>query len=145
MSAYTTVSNVVFKDKECLIEALKEILGEEKAQHLIVAEEAMPLYGYQRDQRSQKAEIVMPGSGHPSGHNIVGRASNDVGFVHQEDGTWVPIISQYDSHTYNQDWLVKLTVLAAEKKLRKDAKRLGYQVQKKINKEGKIVLSLCQA
>lgn len=145
MSAYTKIEGVVFKDKDCLIEAIKELVGEEKASQLLVYEEPVNLYGYQRDRRQQKAEIVMPGRGHPSGVNMVGGASNDIGFAKQEDGTWIPLISEYDSHAYNATWLGKLMALATEKKLCKNAKRLGMQVQKKVNKEGKVVLSFIQA
>lgn len=45
--------------------------------------------GYRGDARDQKANIVIPQS-------QVGSASNDIGFLRQDDGTYLMHVSAYD-------------------------------------------------
>ena len=57
---------------------------------------AEPLYGYQGDQREQRAHIVIR-------RQHVGQAANDVGWERQADGTYRAWISEYDGgHRFDQ-------------------------------------------
>jgi len=68
-----------------LLEALKKM-----GYHPKVYETAQNLEGYRGDQRSQQAHIVIA-------RNEVGVASNDIGFLRKEDGTYLIHVSSYDS------------------------------------------------
>jgi hypothetical protein len=39
----------------------------------------------------------------------IGRASNDIGFSHQQDGRFDAVISDYDRRAHGSTWLNKLT------------------------------------
>jgi hypothetical protein len=60
-----------FKDRQALIEALVAV-GFDRSQ-IEVHEEVVPLFGYQGDERAQRAHIVIR-------REHVGRAANDVGW-----------------------------------------------------------------
>jgi hypothetical protein len=76
------------------------------------------LEGYTGDRRTQTAEIIIP-------RKQVGAASNDIGFKQQADGTFTAIISDYDSRTYNADWLKTVKLHALEAKARRIAEQHG--------------------
>ena len=76
-----------FRDPRALIAALAEC-GFEPPQ-IEVHEQAVPLYGYQGDVRSQQAHLVIR-------RQYVGQAANDVGWERQADGTYRAWISEYD-------------------------------------------------
>jgi hypothetical protein len=95
MSKYLQVATEI-QGQEHLLEAL-----EKRGFHPIVHELAQPLEGYEGAKRSETAEIVIP-------RRQVGSASNDIGFKRQANGTFRPIISEYDSHRYNDRWLAEL-------------------------------------
>lgn len=84
MSAYQEFSDIRFKDKECLLEALKAL-----GYHDVEVGESLHLYGWQGDCRPETAEIVIR-------RRYIEAAANDVGFA-RRDGAYVPIISEYDS------------------------------------------------
>ena len=85
MSAYVSV-NVEFKDKACLIEALKGLgLTEDQIE---VHEEPQSLFGYHGDERPEKANIIVR-------RKHIGASSNDFGFVRQGDG-YKMLLSEYD-------------------------------------------------
>ncbi len=82
-----------FRDPQALIEALTSC-GFEPSQ-IEVHAEAVPLYGYQGDQRPQQAHLVIR-------RQHVGQAANDVGWEKQADGTYRAWISEYDGrHRFN--------------------------------------------
>jgi hypothetical protein len=118
MSKYSEIKTQL-KDKECIIDALKE-KGFKPQSH----ENAVALTGYEGDRRSDKAEIIIPRS-------QVGHASNDIGFKRQDDGTYKAIISQYDGGRYNQKWLDEISQSYAEKKTSKIARNKGLTLSKK--------------
>lgn len=89
MSKYLTYSDVIFKDRRLLLAALTELGYAE-----IEAGEALPLYGYQGDRRTETAEVVVR-------RRHLGRASNDLGFTRTPAG-YVPIISEYDQRTLQE-------------------------------------------
>ncbi len=83
MSKYMTFTSAAFKDRECLLNALRECGYTETEEG-----EALSLYGYQGDRRSETAQIVVR-------RKFIGAASNDLGFQKTEAG-YVPVISEYD-------------------------------------------------
>lgn len=99
MSHYM-VCTTVFKDKQSLLDAL--CMNGFKKEQIEVHEKATNLYGFQGDMREQVANIVIR-------RKHVGGASNDLGFVRNADGTYSSIISEYDAHRYNAEWMGKLT------------------------------------
>src|SRR4051794_37435799 len=86
MSKYNTFDEVRFKDRDCLVAALGELgYGPET----IEEGAGLHLFGYAGDRRPETAELVIR-------RRHVGGASNDLGFRREEDGTYVPIVSDYD-------------------------------------------------
>jgi len=83
MSKYMTFTSAAFKDRECLVQALRECGYAETEEG-----EALSLYGYQGDRRPETAQIVVR-------RKFIGAASNDLGFQKTESG-YVPVISEYD-------------------------------------------------
>ncbi len=84
-----------FKDREALIEALVAV-GFDRCQ-IETHEEAVPLFGYQGDQRPQKAHIIIR-------RQHVGVAANDVGWERTPDGSYRAWISEYDDrHRFNPE------------------------------------------
>lgn len=117
MSEYHTVS-VEFQDEECLVEALKAM-----GYNPLIHKEAVNLYGYQNDQRSQKANIIIHRS-------QVGSASNDVGFLKKTSGGFEMIVSEYDQKTnFNQKRVDKLKQTYAEKVIIKHAKKAKHKIK----------------
>lgn len=55
----------------------------------------MALSGYQGDARSQKAHIVIP-------RGQISSASNDIGFLREEDGTYTVHVSEYDQSRWKK-------------------------------------------
>ena len=78
-----TFTDTAFKDRECLLQALKECGYAETEEG-----EAVSLYGYHGDKRVETAQIVVR-------RKFIGSASNDLGFQKTENG-YVPVISEYD-------------------------------------------------
>lgn len=138
MSAYAEVETQ-FMDAECLQKALQRMFpGNEE--HIQRHAEPVNLYGYHRDIRDEKAEIVIPGSGHPCRVNLVGGLSNDIGF--RREGKYLrAVISQYDAIRHGSEWLGAVKALYAEEVVLKSARQMGATVTKKVV-EGKTVLEL---
>ena len=82
MSEYH-VRELDYKDEELLIQVLRDM-----GYSPVIHKEAVSLYGYQGDQRKQKAHIIIP-------RKQVGSASNDVGFERTSQGLKLHI-SEYD-------------------------------------------------
>jgi hypothetical protein len=78
-----TFTSAAFKDRECLLKALRECGYAETEEG-----EALSLYGYHGDRRPETAQIVVR-------RKFIGAASNDLGFQKTESG-YVPVISEYD-------------------------------------------------
>ena len=93
MSHFTAIKTQI-KDAEALVKALADVGFKQVEVHGT----AQPLYGFQGDVRSQTAEVIIR-------RKYVGRASNDIGFQRQQDGTFEAIISEYDRRNYAQPWL----------------------------------------
>ena len=84
-----TFTSAVFKDRQCLLEALFDCgYGE------VEEGEALSLYGYRGDRRPETAQIVVR-------RKFIGAASNDLGFQ-KTDAGYVPVISEFDQKTMMQ-------------------------------------------
>lgn len=160
MSAYNEYSGIKFTDLDALLEALQDCKTSIKRKwqlgtDIIVSEAGNPLHGYQGDNRNKKyqpgdsryaplAQVVIPGNGHPSRNNAVGGASNDIGFVKNADGEYVPMISEYDagSNGYSECWMNELKAKYLEVVVTKNAKKQGYTVKKSQDAAGKMKLTL---
>jgi hypothetical protein len=112
-----------FKDAECLVKAL----GDQGYTTVEVHEQATQLYDFQ----GRPTHYVMAGGDKA---NIIVRrqyvpgASNDVGFFKAPDGRYEALISQYDSHRHNADWMGALTMSYTEHADMKLAKKNGLRL-----------------
>lgn len=82
MSHFSKIA-VKFKDQSCLVEALQQI-----GFYPQIHDKPVSLYGYQGDERSQTAHIVVP-------RNQIGSLSNDLGF-YWNGSEYECLISEYD-------------------------------------------------
>lgn len=96
MSHFTVIKTEI-TDTESLANALGDI-GFRTTEMYQVPQH---LNGYLGDQRKQVAHIIIR-------PKYVGSASNDIGFLRGDDGTYTAIISEYDRVKHNQQWLDKL-------------------------------------
>jgi hypothetical protein len=123
MSHFNNFETII-TDKEALIRALCRCDNRNgnifRKNQIEDHNEATHLYGYQDDQRAQKANIII------RRHNV-GGAANDLGFI-EANGTYKAIISDYDSGFYNKQWLGKLTTYynVEKSKMELDAKGIAY-------------------
>lgn len=83
MSRYLVFTDLVFKNRELLLEALADLGYAE-----VEEGRELPLYGYRGDRRAETAEIVVR-------RRHLGLVSNDLGFARTDEG-YVPIVSEYD-------------------------------------------------
>ena len=122
---------VKFKDKDVLIQSLKEMGYNPK-----VHEKAQNLYGYQGDKRKQKAHIIIPRS-------QVGASSNDVGFEKVKKG-FVLHASEFDSAWRTGKKLKTLKRTYAETTLKKGVSLSSkYSISsRKVRDDGKIEIQL---
>ena len=125
MSKYLVFPDVVFKDRQLLLAVLADLGYRDVEQG-----DALSLYGYQGDRRSETAEIVVR-------RQHVGAASNDLGFARTEQG-YVPIVSEYDQRTLHQgQFLVKLRTAYSERVVEEVRKRLHGTARRTI--EGSLI------
>lgn len=125
-----------FKDKECLLEALLE--SGWTLDQIEIHAEAQRLHGYQGDQRSDVANIIIR-------RKNVGCASNDIGFLETPEG-YVAIISEYDRGTkYGDKWMGILKQNYAVKATEREARKKGMTVKKTKKEDGTIKLVLMKA
>jgi hypothetical protein len=126
MSHYIDILTEI-TDREALVHALERMGFKGKIE---IHETASALYGYQGDERKQKAHVIIRRS-------FVGHSSNDIGFEKMSDGRFKAHISEYESATgqyargsgkYGQEWQNKLyTYYGVEKsKSEFDKKKLKY-------------------
>ncbi len=97
MSHFTTLSTQL-TDVDALCAALREVGYSEVEMH----DQPQPLFGYQGDRRPERAHVIIR-------RQHVGSASNDLGFVRQDDGRFLAVISDYDRHRHDQAWLGRVT------------------------------------
>ncbi|MEV6179648.1 DUF1257 domain-containing protein [Streptomyces sp. NPDC052016] len=131
MSHYTRVRTSLH-DQETLVRALKRLGFEEVESHA----QPQPLYGYQGDRRSQRAEVIVR-------RRHVGSASNDIGFARADDGGFQAIISDYDRRRFDAAWLRRLTRSYGHESALSFAEENGYEVlAEETDKAGDIHLTL---
>lgn len=119
-----------FKDREALIQALIAI-GFAREQ-IEVNQEAVPLYGYQDDQRAQQAHIVIR-------RKHVGQAANDVGWEKLADGTYRAWISEYDGrHRFNPEMQDRIKQEYAYHAVARQQRALGRTIQRRELENGEI-------
>ena len=126
-----------FKDTQCLLEALTDAgwTLEQIEVHAVPTN----LCGYQGDTRLDVANIIIR-------RQNVGFASNDIGFVKKEDGSYAAIVSEYDRGTkYGEKWLNTLKQNYATRVTEREARRKGMTVKKTKKEDGTIKLVLQRA
>jgi len=121
MSRYCEVKTE-FKDGRALVEALIET-GSWTREQIEVHIKLQHLHGYKGDQRAEKAHIIIR-------RKHVGTASNDIGFVKEEDGHYKTIISAYDSSKYGSRFIAELKSSYAFHKLHRDQEARGRSVSR---------------
>ena len=125
MSKYLAFQEYALKDRRLLLAALAD-LG-----YVEVEEgEALPLYGYEGDRRTETAEIVVR-------RKHLGSASNDLGFARTPAG-YVPIVSEYDRRVlHGGQLLVKLRTAYSEHVVEEVRRRLHGTARRTV--EGGVV------
>ncbi|CCF85448.1 DUF1257 domain-containing protein [Nitrolancea hollandica] len=125
MSKYLTYPDVVFTDRRLLLAALADLGYPE-----VEEGEALPLFGYQGDQRPETAELVVR-------RRHLGSASNDLGFARTSQG-YLPIVSDYDQRTLQGgQFLVKLRTAYGEQVVAEVTRRLHGTARRTV--EGHLV------
>jgi Protein of unknown function (DUF1257) len=125
MSKYLAYPDMVFRDRQLLLEALSE-LGFSSVDE----GNELPLFGYAGDRRPETAALVIR-------RHYIGSASNDLGFARTSEG-YFPLISDYDSRTLLAGrFLSRLRVAYAERVVESVRKRLRGTVHR--STEGSIV------
>lgn len=116
MSHFTTLTTQL-TDADALRAALADVGFDDVEVH----DDAQPLHGYLGDRRANRAHVIVR-------RRHLGRASNDIGFRRQEDGHFLAIISDYDRHKYNEQWLGTLTARHAYHVTSKTLTTQGFHV-----------------
>lgn len=88
MSQYVKHNCKAIRSQEILLAALSELGWAGKVE---VNKTPQNLYGYHGDKRAEKAEIIIRRNNTGIG------SSNDIGFALQPDGSYMPIVSEYDN------------------------------------------------
>jgi len=82
--------------------------------------EGATLFGYQGDERKEKAHVIIRRAQLDS-------ASNDIGFVHGSDGCYRAVLSEYDrSIGFDDNWIGKVQQNYKEAQTMTVAKAKGY-------------------
>jgi hypothetical protein len=97
MSHFTTMTTQL-TDTGALRAALAD-LGYGKIE---VHDQPQQLYGYLGDKRADLANVIIR-------REHIGRASNDIGFLRQDGGSFLAVISDYDRARHDERWLGRLT------------------------------------
>jgi hypothetical protein len=85
-----------------------------------VRREGSALYGFQGDERPERAQIVIR-------RRQLDSASNDIGFARDATGVYLGIISEYDrSIGFNEAWLGRVAQAYKERQAMAVAKVKGY-------------------
>ena len=128
MSQYCTV-RTEFRNLQALLHALSET-GGWVLENIEVHEGGQNLIGYRGDTRPEIAHVIIR-------KGFVGDASNDIGFVKTEEGSYAAIISQYDKTRYNQQWLNNLKKNYAFHSIKIEQENRGRTVSREILDKGR--------
>jgi len=118
-----------FKNTQALVEALAET-GNWNVSQIEVHKTPQNLYGYKGDVREDVAHIIIRRA-------VVGGASNDIGFLKQEDGTYKAIISKYDRGRHNDQWIGNLKGNYAFHVIKNQQRARGRQVERQRMPDGR--------
>lgn len=132
MSHFTTIKTK-FADPDMLLKALADVGFPAVERHYA----PQPLFGYQGDQREDRAEIIIR-------RKHVGAASNDIGFKRDQDGFYQAIISEYDRDRqgFDQSWLDQLSQRYAYHTTIEQMAGQGFSVVDEQSQDGQIRLTL---
>ncbi len=97
MSHYVDIQTEI-NDEQALVRALERVGFKDQVE---VHKIAQNLYGYQGDERSQKAHVILR-------KQFVGNASNDIGYEKDSDGKFTAHISEFDQSKYGLKWQMNL-------------------------------------
>jgi hypothetical protein len=117
MSHFTVIKTQI-KDVDALVQALADV-GFKKVE---VHDTAKHLYGYRGDVRPETAEVIIR-------RQYISKASNDIGFKRQIDGTFEAIISEYDRCQYSQEWINRVTQRYGYHALMATAPAQGFSIE----------------
>jgi Protein of unknown function (DUF1257) len=113
MSKYMTFNEVVFKDRDLLVNALQDIGCKEIRQG-----ENLEMGRYYSDQVQQRAEIIIP-------RKTIGNYYGDIGFRRSENGEYTPVIDNLDQNqVLNGQFIPRLRAAYNERVVSKVAARL---------------------
>lgn len=141
MSHYVDVKTSI-TDEECLTKALCRVENGHDCyhrtwdkSHIESHKQAMNLYGYKGDMRTDKANVIIR-------RKNVGRASNDLGFVKNADGSYTAIISEFDGRSmgFSSVWLQRLTTYYGVEKAKKEFKARGIKYTETTDEKGRVQL-----
>jgi predicted RNA binding protein YcfA (HicA-like mRNA interferase family) len=118
MSHYSKIETQIV-DQTALIKALKDVGYSQVEIH----GNPVPLYGYMGDQRPERANVVVR-------RKHISNASNDIGFVKSENGTYRAIVSEYDQQILGADWVEKVCKLYAYHAVVEKMEEQGFVVEK---------------
>ncbi len=125
MSKYLTFTDIVFKNESLLLAALADL-----GYPTVESGEALPLYGYQGDERSERAQLVIR-------RRHIGVASNDLGFARTAEG-YTPIISEHDQRTLHEGkFVTRLRTAYNERVVAEMQKRLRGTLRRE--QQGKLL------
>lgn len=136
MSHYTTIKTKI-RDREALLAALADLGFEAKM--VECHEQPQPLFGFENDARPEKAHVILR-------RQYVGGASNDIGFVRDESGSYRAIISDFDQRQgYGAEWQARLAVRYAYRQATATLARRGYRIrEEQVIGNGNIVVRMAR-
>lgn len=136
MSHYTKVKTKITR-KSALVKALQNMGF--KANAIEIHETPVPLRGYGGDTRKQVAHVRLKGAGW-RGENVVGGASNDLGWEKLEDGSYGFHVSNYDRGKYNEGWQKKLAQQYSKEVIKEVAEENGFYIESETTEDGEILI-----
>ncbi len=123
-----------FTDLAALVDALVAV-GFERDQ-VEVHEQSVALFGYQGDERPQRANVVIR-------RQHVGRGANDVGWERCSDGTIRSWISEFDArHRLDASMQRRIRQEYACAAVTRQQQALGRQVERRMLPDGEIELQV---
>ena len=125
MSHFNVVKTKM-KSRSAIVSALTK-LGFEKS-GIEVSDIPMTLKGYRGEYRIQQANVRLKGNGWGS-ENVVGGASNDLGWQLRENGEYVFHVSDFDKRKYNTQWQEQLMQSYSTEVVREDVEAYGWSIE----------------
>ena len=130
MSAYST-NQTQFRELPLLLKALEE-MGFSTVEVYETTHDLIDFQGKKThyvDATGDKAEVIIR-------RKYLRGMANDMGFRKTANGTYEAIISQYDSHTYSQAWLGKLSAAYARNGVIEKMAKKGFKYMGNSAKQG---------